>query len=387
MAAEALLDQFDNAATVEALKFGNERSSRFTTIVATEFASQWIVVAHQASSGAGFSGTLFRYRGQTDVERSLVENELVMSFRSTEFVDDSARDSEATNQLEIQPFGWAFGQMADMEAWYGRLKQEGKITSPDKFAVTGYSLGGHLATAFSQLRADETLTRGIANPITSTYTFNGAGVGELVGGATLAQVINQFSQERRPEHTHLFQTAAAKQLYATAAELMKAHTMGGVQAALALAASANFALPPPNMSSTLLRAEITIIFEAIKRAEKVAFEAGRAPALSSGDPEVLSPAKVEFTRSDGTVLIDAIGLNYQLAVLRASTLTSAFKSGLIDSVGLAYAPRASAMSTLPASAPIFDIYGAPPPSAVASSQDHYGAAVPISPGRIPSTEG
>jgi hypothetical protein len=60
---------------------------------------------------------------------------------------------------------------------------------------------------------------------------------------------------------------------------------------------------------------------------------------------------------------------------------------LIDSVGLAYAPRASAMSTLPASAPIFDIYGAPPPSAVASSQDHYGAAVPISPGRIPSTEG
>jgi len=39
-----------------------------------------------------------------------------MSFRSTEFADDAARDNEATNKLEIKDHGWAFGQIADMEA-------------------------------------------------------------------------------------------------------------------------------------------------------------------------------------------------------------------------------------------------------------------------------
>src|SRR5688572_16171792 len=96
MAAEALLDCFNNQATAQALQSGNERSSKFTRLDAAQSAgaSAWKVEAHSPSSGTGFSATLFRYMGETDENRGFIANELVMSFRSTEFVDDSARDSE-----------------------------------------------------------------------------------------------------------------------------------------------------------------------------------------------------------------------------------------------------------------------------------------------------
>ena len=45
-----------------------------------------------------------------------------MSFRITEFLDDNARDNMATNTMELKEFGWAFGQIADMEKWYADTK-------------------------------------------------------------------------------------------------------------------------------------------------------------------------------------------------------------------------------------------------------------------------
>jgi len=72
------------------------------------------VVEQKENTPTGFSGTLFR-NSET--------NELVMSFRSTEFVDDAARDNQATNTLEIQEHGFVFGQIADMQNWHEELKQ------------------------------------------------------------------------------------------------------------------------------------------------------------------------------------------------------------------------------------------------------------------------
>jgi hypothetical protein len=94
MAAEAALDKFGNQASVAALIFGNDRSSKFPTVLADQFVADgqgWVVVAHQSNTPTGFSGTLFRNK-QT--------NELVMSFRSTEFSDDATRDNEAANKLK-----------------------------------------------------------------------------------------------------------------------------------------------------------------------------------------------------------------------------------------------------------------------------------------------
>lgn len=119
-----------------ALEAGNNHASKFTATQAAEFANPvkgWTVLDQRANTPTGFSGTLFQ-SNQT--------GELVLSFRSTEFIDDAARDSRATNELEIKEKGWAFGQLSDMENWYQSLKALGLITAP--ITVTGYSLGGHL---------------------------------------------------------------------------------------------------------------------------------------------------------------------------------------------------------------------------------------------------
>lgn len=159
MAAEAdylnVTDFSDREAIRAALIRGNNRSSKFPDTLATEFAANWTVVEHKANTATGFSGTLFKYTGPTDASKGLTNGELVLSFRSTEFADDAVRDNQATNGLEIAKEGWAFGQIADMEAWYASLKSEGKIPAGASFNVTGYSLGGHLATAFNLLRQED----------------------------------------------------------------------------------------------------------------------------------------------------------------------------------------------------------------------------------------
>jgi hypothetical protein len=141
------------------LVFGNNRSSKFTDEAAAQFAAVWSVVEHKSDTTTGFSGTLFKNNAT---------GELVMSFRSTEFADDAARDNQATNDLEIRSFGWAFGQIADMEGWYQSLRTKYATdftNAGGKVAVTGYSLGGHLATAFAKLRMEDNASNGVRSCI------------------------------------------------------------------------------------------------------------------------------------------------------------------------------------------------------------------------------
>lgn len=51
-------------------------------------------------------------------------SELVLALRSTEFIDDAARDNDATNKLEANDVSVAFGQLADRETWYAKLKSD-----------------------------------------------------------------------------------------------------------------------------------------------------------------------------------------------------------------------------------------------------------------------
>ena len=196
MAAEALYDflpQEDPATSqtfagpidLADLKLGNEHASKFTETLAADFIQQWEVVEHLSNTATGFSGTLFKGR-----QGGHYDGELVLSFRSTEFIDDAVRDNQATNKMEIAAHGWAFGQIADMEAWYASLQASGKLPTGATFTVTGYSLGGHLATAFNLLHQHE-------DRIAATYTFNGAGVGDVNAGESLRAVIDRFDRQRK----------------------------------------------------------------------------------------------------------------------------------------------------------------------------------------------
>jgi hemolysin-type calcium-binding region len=121
---------------------GNWHSSKFSKTLADEFVKRWKVVRHIGNTGTGFSGTLFEAIADNPAA-GIKEGQQVLSFRSTEFVDDAVRDSRATNELEIADKGFAFGQISDMKEWIDELRRDGAMK--DHITVTGYSLGGHLA--------------------------------------------------------------------------------------------------------------------------------------------------------------------------------------------------------------------------------------------------
>lgn len=175
MAAEAFLVRDDGTVRDDiaaALIAGNNHASRFTETQAIKFTDPvegWTVLDQRANTATGFSGTLFT-NNRT--------GELVLSFRSTEFIDDAARDNEATNKLEINDFGFAFGQLADMETWYAKLQGDPSLLKDKAFAVTGYSLGGHLATACNLIRP------GGGEQV---LTINGTGYGDALLAAKKAE--------------------------------------------------------------------------------------------------------------------------------------------------------------------------------------------------------
>ncbi|MBD9354859.1 hypothetical protein [Methylomonas albis] len=68
----------------QALIDGNKHTSKLTTPEIKDFQANWKVVAQQANTDTGFSGTLFKTPGDNP--------EYVISFRSTEFVEDNIRD-------------------------------------------------------------------------------------------------------------------------------------------------------------------------------------------------------------------------------------------------------------------------------------------------------
>ena len=121
MAAEAL---YDSDATVSAtslvpgqlysgsidqvvLTNGNRHSSKFTTTEADKFANEWTVIEHISNTRTGFSGTLFQ-AVKDDPAQGIVKGQFVLSFRSTEFLDDAARDNTATKKNETKGVSIAF---------------------------------------------------------------------------------------------------------------------------------------------------------------------------------------------------------------------------------------------------------------------------------------
>jgi Ca2+-binding RTX toxin-like protein len=361
MAAEAdylNVTDFTNVDQIKAaLVRGNNRSSKFTTTQVDQFiADGWTIVENKSNTSTGFSGTLFKYTGITDAAKGLTNGELVLSFRSTEFADDAARDNQATNGMEIRPFGWAFGQISDMQSWVDELLDGNKINLQQSLTVTGYSLGGHLATAFDLL---------YPNAATSIYTFNGAGVGLLNNRISLGSVISAFDQRRSTgSNADLFTDASVRDFYDSYKSIVSyvngVVTLEVIDSALLQAKTLATQLSP----NTAGYGEASLLVKALQRSKDIAFEAARVTNLSSGNG----------TNAVGVALasIEAIGLDYQLAVLKAGENTSSY--GDEDAVRKAFGGLAR---TTENRINVFDLYGATTPSMVSNSQRHLGISTPI----------
>jgi Ca2+-binding RTX toxin-like protein len=354
MAAEARLDLFLNQASEAALKFGNDRSSRFTTVQAAEFATDWKVVEHKSNTSTGFSGTLFECLTD-DAARGLKKGELVLSFRSTEFADDSVRDNQATNGMEVNTHGWAFGQIADMQNWFNDLRGHNLVPQDKKVSVTGYSLGGHLATAFALLHPGD---------VAATYTFNGAGVGDITPGQNLYSIINTFDRQRRNESGYeiSFSNSALQTKYNELRGRQKLALQSGMSTITEQDINdvrAMVFLTPQAL------AEQTQLIEALKRVQLVEFERVRVASITNSGT---LPLKINAPA------IEALSLDYQMAIVLAGEKTYATNAGLAAGVSGTLGTRNHQNGILPN---FYDVFGAPLPSAVSNSQIHYGQDTPV----------
>lgn len=141
---------------------------------AQAFVARYQIVDHHANDATGFSATLMR-DNQT--------GEYTLSFRSTEYknqLDGGDYERDGANGLlltgadgEILTRGFAFGQLAAMEQYY-QSTVKNLLPTGVVLNVTGYSLGAHLATVFTEMHGLETSTPFLFG---HTYTFNGPGRG------------------------------------------------------------------------------------------------------------------------------------------------------------------------------------------------------------------
>ena len=344
------------------LGLGNRHASKFAPTEAAKFATEWRVIEHISNTTTGFSGTLLRAL-KDDAATGTKVGEYVMSFRSTEFLDDAGRDNQATNTLEISQKGWAFGQISDMEAWYKHLQDTQLIPDGAKFSVTGYSLGGHLATAFNLLRREDGTQ---ASRIDKVVTFNGAGVGLIKQGqGTLGSVMAYFN-DLRANAGKVDAAITDPDLRAKVGEIrtkLAAKTWTIDQAKAAVHAMNN------GTDSTALTSEQLMVWTALDRMQTVIKEATDVPKLNSGstDPSVPpNPATIPIAQ------IEATQFNYQLAVLLASKRTESV--GLVDGLNQTFTESQIAKDPM---ANQFDVQGASFPSLVSNSQLHYGKPVQV----------
>ncbi|ADX48579.1 Ig family protein [Paracidovorax avenae ATCC 19860] len=280
-----------------------------------------------------------------------------MSFRSTEFIDDAARDNKATNVLEIKETGFAWGQIADMQAWYAKLKSDPALLGGGQaFSVTGYSLGGHLATVFNLLNQDAAQR---------VVTFNGAGVGRVNDG-TLQSAVNEFNDLRGSTDALAakFTEPGLADIYRDFQAKLAAGTMTAAQAQAAL--KAHYSSSETGNSG--LTAQASMLMRALKEIQAIEDEAVRVTTLvQGGTGEGANSRPKQVLPSE----IAGVDLNYRLAMQYAArhTLSASVVSGATRGFGdKQYDGRLANQ---------YDVVGDTTPSVVANSQWHYGQDVRI----------
>ncbi|MFO1322068.1 MAG: calcium-binding protein [Burkholderiales bacterium] len=81
--------------------------------------------------------------------------------------------------------GFAWGQLAAADRWLTQARAPGGLLADaQSVTLTGYSLGGHIATVMTELHAED---------IASTWVFNGAGRGAVAPGYTIRELLDAYT--------------------------------------------------------------------------------------------------------------------------------------------------------------------------------------------------
>ncbi|TMQ75131.1 calcium-binding protein [Candidatus Accumulibacter phosphatis] len=314
---------------VRVLTRGNAHTSRFPESEARKFADTWEVLDQRANTPTGFSGTLFR-RVRDDPATGAKAGELVLSFRSTEFIDDTVRDNEATNVKEIKETGWAWGQIADMETWYDELRRDPGKLQGQTFSVTGYSLGGHLATAFHLLHSDD---------VKEVVTFNGAGVGKVKSGGFpdgLRAALDAFNDLRSDPERMAFALSSASPAIATLYREVRSHLADGswtvAQASDAVRGSTltgDLISDPAREAFAHEKKRLQTALEEITKLQADIVRVAGFTAGGEGEGAASSPKAVPAEEIRG------LDLDYRLAVSFAAerTVSAGLLGGVVRSIG------------------------------------------------------
>ena len=143
--------------------------------------------AGELLANTGLSATLIQKLDSNGVPT----NEYTLAIRSTEFRDwskggDGERDKTAADIKGIAFNGFALAQLDALEQYYTWLKDNSLLPANANLNVTGYSLGGQLATVFTEIHQGEMGTG-------QAVTFNGAGRGTWNSSAGgLAAMISYY---------------------------------------------------------------------------------------------------------------------------------------------------------------------------------------------------
>lgn len=138
----------------------------------------------QILANTGLSATLIK----TIEPGTPYSNTYTLSIRSTENRPESAggdklRDLFGADVGGLVFHGLALAQIEALESYYAWLRHTGLLPEDATLNVTGYSLGGHLATVFTELHPE----------VSRTFTFNGAGRGDWDQQlGTLADVVSFY---------------------------------------------------------------------------------------------------------------------------------------------------------------------------------------------------
>jgi pimeloyl-ACP methyl ester carboxylesterase len=142
---------------------------------AASFNARWTVLAQSDLTSwnlVGFSAVLLENAA----------GQKVLAIRGTDGPADWI-----TDLVNVGVFGSPLGmpQYNALAAFYQQLVSTGKLTASDTLVVTGHSLGGFLAQAFTALNP---------NVVSATYTYNAPGI----AGATTLGVRSPLSPKLTP---------------------------------------------------------------------------------------------------------------------------------------------------------------------------------------------